>query len=82
MGKQHENKDGNDAEMKIHESVTIERITESVERRHSSLDNPGICVSCGEDADQCEPDAREYECESCGEEAVYGDEELLMMGVG
>ena len=44
-----------------------------------SLDNPGICIACGADADGCEPDARKYKCEACGERAVYGAEELLIM---
>jgi hypothetical protein len=39
----------------------------------------GICLACGEDAQGVEPDAREYECESCGKEKVFGCEELLMM---
>jgi hypothetical protein len=43
-----------------------------------SLDNPGFCIKCGEDAEGVEPDAREYECEHCGEAAVYGADELLM----
>jgi hypothetical protein len=42
---------------------------------------PGFCLACGEEADGCEPDARQYECESCGERKVYGIEELLMMGL-
>jgi hypothetical protein len=63
--------------MKIHKSITLKRIKEACERRMSSLDNPGFCVKCGRDADSCEPDAREYECESCGAMAVYGAEELL-----
>lgn len=66
------------AKLKVHPSVTAERIMEAVERGHSSLDNPGICVLCGEDADGCEPDARRYECECCGERGVFGAEELLM----
>lgn len=64
--------------MKIHPSVTLARIEEAVERRMSSLDNPGFCAACGEDADGCEPDAREYECEACGEMCVYGADELLL----
>ena len=63
--------------MKMHESLTAERIAESCERRFTNLDNPGFCIACGQDADCCEPDAREYECEYCGEHAVYGAEELL-----
>lgn len=40
----------------------------------------GFCIACGEQADGVEPDARNYECEACGERQVYGAEELLMMG--
>ena len=42
--------------------------------------NLGGCISCGEVQEGCEPDARNYECESCGEKQVFGMEELLMMG--
>jgi len=65
--------------MKIHPSITAERVTEACERALTTLDNPGFCIACGEEADGCEPDAREYECESCGERKVYGAEELAMM---
>ena len=67
--------------MKIHKSITTDRITDAIERSYSSLDNPGFCIACGEDAEGCEPDARKYECEVCGENAVYGAEELLLMVV-
>ena len=66
---------------KIHASVTADRVTDAVKRGMSTLDNPGICLYCGEDADGCEPDARRYECECCGKHAVYGAEELLMCGL-
>ena len=68
--------------MTVHESVTTERVLEAAQRQVCDLDNPGICVECGADADGCEPDARRYECEECGRRAVYGAEELLIMGVG
>jgi hypothetical protein len=42
-------------------------------------DNSGFCLACGEQAWGVEPDARGYECESCGEKKVYGAEELLLM---
>ena len=64
--------------MKIHKDISIEQIMEAVENRTYGLDNPGFCVACGADADGCEPDARNYECEICGEEKVFGAEELLM----
>jgi len=50
------------------------------EFRNNVEDNMGICLACGETRDCCEPDARGYECESCGSHKVYGTEELLLMG--
>jgi hypothetical protein len=66
---------------KRHPSVTAERVMELCERRLNSLDNPGICFACGEEADGVEPDAREYVCESCEQPRVYGCEEALLMMV-
>jgi hypothetical protein len=62
----------------IHPSITAERVAEAIERELTSLDNPGFCLLCGAEADGCEPDARGYECESCGERAVYGAQEILI----
>ena len=64
--------------MQIHESITLNLVMDAVERQNTSLDNPGFCIACGEEDYCCEPDAREYECESCGERKVYGAAELLM----
>jgi hypothetical protein len=63
----------------MHKSITLERVMAAVEAEMTTLDNPGFCTCCGADADGCEPDARNYECEMCGEPAVYGAAELLMM---
>jgi hypothetical protein len=63
----------------VHASVTAERVVEACEREMTSLDNPGICIACGQDADGCEPDARKYQCESCVERAIYGAQDLAMM---
>ena len=41
----------------------------------------GFCIECGNPADGVEPDARRYRCESCGANAVFGAEELLIRGV-
>lgn len=41
----------------------------------------GFCIKCGAEAYGVEPDAREYECEECGENSVYGAEELLISWV-
>jgi hypothetical protein len=61
-----------------HKSLTDEAITDAVERRMSDLDNPGFCLICGAEADGCEPDAQNYQCESCGAEQVFGADELLL----
>ena len=34
----------------------------------------------GEEHDGCEPDARNYPCDACGTNTVYGAQELLIMG--
>jgi hypothetical protein len=63
--------------MKMHASLTPERIIEAVEMQRMTLEDPGFCVACGEDDMGVEPDARKCKCEACGEYAVYGAEELL-----
>lgn len=57
-------------------SLTQEKILAAVE----ADDNLGFCKECGAEAQGVEPDARNYECESCGEEQVFGAEELLIEG--
>lgn len=64
--------------MKIHPDITLDKVMEAVERRNTTLDNPGFCIACGEEAEGCEPDARCYECDHCGKRYVFGAEELLM----
>ena len=40
----------------------------------------GYCLNCSESAyNSVEPDARGYECYSCGVRAVFGAQELLFM---
>jgi hypothetical protein len=57
-------------------------LTEAEYRKSSwDGDNTGFCLACGADADGCEPDARQYKCDTCGAMKVYGLEELLMMGL-
>lgn len=58
----------------------IHKLTEA---RYRALcdEYSGLCRTCGEERmGDTEPDARDYPCEACGEDAVYGVEELLMMG--
>ena len=61
----------------VHPSVTPERVCEAVQTYALSLENPGICIVCGNDAEGCEPDAEQYKCEHCEERGVYGAEQLL-----
>lgn len=63
--------------MRIHSSITSDRVAKAVQRQMTTLDNPGFCVYCSEEAEGCEPDARRYECEHCGKRGVYGAGELL-----
>jgi hypothetical protein len=61
-----------------HPDLTDDIILDAAERRMFGLDNPGFCLVCGNEQGGCEPDAREYECEACGENQVYGADELML----
>jgi hypothetical protein len=41
----------------------------------------GFCLACGAMQEECEPDARNYRCDCCGAQHVYGAEELPIMGL-
>lgn len=64
---------------KWHKSITEDRLFDAVKREMTTLDNPGFCLACGNEQGGCEPDAREYECEACGEKQVYGAAELFTL---
>lgn len=55
-------------------SFSLEQIQEAME------DYIGFCTSCGAERECCEPDACSVECDECGEHAVFGAEELVVMG--
>lgn len=65
--------------MKLHPSITQDRVCDLVEEQLFGTSNPGICIACGADHDECEPDASEYECYKCKEHKVYGAEQILAM---
>ncbi len=65
--------------MPIHASVTLERVLKAHNRRATALDDPGMCLACGAEAEGVEPDARNYECEACGEAQVFGIEEVVLL---
>lgn len=62
----------------MHQSITEERVAEACERRMTSLDDPGFCKECGNEQGGCEPDARNYRCEACGQMQVFGCDELAI----
>jgi predicted RNA-binding Zn-ribbon protein involved in translation (DUF1610 family) len=67
---------------KLHPSITPNRIMDLCKRRMTTLDNPGLCIACGEEVEGVEPDARKYECPTCENLTVYGAEELLLTFCG
>jgi hypothetical protein len=62
----------------VKKNVDKDALLAAVEESLFGMGNPGFCIECGEEGDGCEPDAREYPCESCGERAKFGAEELLI----
>ena len=59
---------------------TADEIMAEAEDQMFGMGNTGICIKCGADRGECEPDARGYPCDECGERAVYGVSELVLMG--
>tara|TARA_Y100000310_G_C20152577_1_gene565462 strand:+ start:339 stop:539 length:201 start_codon:yes stop_codon:yes gene_type:complete len=62
----------------MHKSLTHNRVLAAAEEQMFGLGNGGFCIKCGNEQEGCEPDARQYECEACGEKAVYGASELML----
>lgn len=59
--------------------ITLLEIMAAVERH----ENEGFCLACGAHvAGGIEPDARGYTCDVCGEQSVYGAEEILIQLLG
>jgi hypothetical protein len=61
-----------------HKSLTATVIIAACERHRTTLGKPGFCLICGNEAEGVEPDARNYTCEACGVDQVFGAEELLV----
>jgi hypothetical protein len=62
-----------------HGSITADRVQELADSEMFGLDNPGLCLKCGEEAEGCEPDARNYRCDGCGSRQVFGVAEVALM---
>lgn len=63
----------------LHESITKDRIYECAKESMFGLESIGLCLACGEEVGNVEPDARNYTCECCGEKKVWGAEELMII---
>ena len=53
-------------------------LLQALEENAATLSNWGFCLNCGSQQDGCEPDARDYGCDECGQRAVSGAEEILL----
>ncbi len=60
---------------RLPDKLTLDQVMDSI--RDDAYE--GFCLKCGEVKDGCEPDARGYLCDACGENQVYGAEEILLM---
>lgn len=66
----------------VHPDVTIDVLLMATEESMFGMTDSGFCIACGTETIHVEPDARMYECDVCGEHAVFGAEELLMEVAG
>ena len=68
--------------MKMHESITVERLEVLIIESVPYMDDAGVCVECGAGRHGYSPLAAQGAlCEECGAEAVWGASELLIVAV-
>ena len=65
--------------MKPTQTQLLDRAVALCHERATTLANPSICLACGNEQGDCEPDARNYKCDECGKLEVFGAEEALFM---
>lgn len=58
--------------------IDEEQLLDAADQSIYGLEDKGFCLKCGAIHHGVEPDAEEYLCESCGEHAVMGVEEILI----
>lgn len=59
-------------------TIPMDDLVWAVEESQVGTEMLGFCVKCGASTGPVEPDARKYECPTCGEHAVFGAEELML----
>jgi predicted RNA-binding Zn-ribbon protein involved in translation (DUF1610 family) len=57
-------------------TISQEKLHDAAERTFYGTESVGFCVACEIEV-QIEPDAFKVECEACGNNTVYGIEEML-----
>ena len=62
--------------------IDLDALITAAEESMFGMGNAGFCTACGEERDGCESDARNYPCDACGKNKVYGAPELILMGYG
>ncbi len=58
----------------ISPKVTLDAVMQAMAEDNCT----GFCLACGAERGLCEPDARNYKCDNCGEFQVFGAEEILI----
>ena len=66
---------------RMNKVLNHDEVMAAAEDEMFGMGNLGYCLECGYEQDGCEPDAREYECESCGKLAVMGAAEIILGGL-
>lgn len=64
--------------MKLHKSITRERIVAGARESMFGMSDDGVCITCGQEQHGVEPDAERYPCEGCGTPTVYGWEQIML----
>jgi hypothetical protein len=68
--------------VRVHRTIDLDTLFAAVEESQVGMTDEGFCIACGASRFQVEPDARNYECDSCGADEVFGAEEILMEVAG
>jgi hypothetical protein len=65
--------------MSLPERLSLDTVHAAAVDQMYGTGNDGFCLNCGAEHDACEPDMRNAECESCGDHAVFGASEIMLM---
>ena len=66
-----------DHSIKINKSITRSMVLGALLRSNTSPYQPGICVECGNEQDDCPSHGVERKCDACEHNTVFGIEELI-----